>query len=68
MVGELFHCKSLWFLLHKVHCFINILGTNKTDNLVCEIMIISHGKIIAFQAITIIVSGHLILVENLWFI
>ena len=40
-------------LLYKVQCFIRSSGTDKTDNLTCEIfMIISHVKIIAFQTIT----------------
>ena len=44
--------------------FLAISGTDKTDNLTCEIfMIISHMKINAFQSI--IASGHFILVENL---
>ena len=46
-------------LLHKVQCFIRISGSDKIDNLTCEIfMIISHVKIIAFQTSPIIASGH----------
>ena len=31
-----FHC--YYFLLYKVQCFIRISGTDKTDNLTCEII------------------------------
>ena len=40
-------------LLYKVQCFIGISGTDKTDNLTCEVIYqtISHAKFIAFQTI-----------------
>ena len=54
-------------LLYKLQCFIWISGTDKTDNLTCEIIYDNLTcENYRFQTITyIIASGHFILVENL---
>ena len=51
-----FRCdRAVNVLLHKVPCFIGIVGTDKTDNpyvIISHVrlfMIISHVKVIAFQ-------------------
>ena len=44
---------DLFILLHKVQCFIRILGTDETDNLTCEIIYHNFScEIITFRTIT----------------
>ena len=56
------------FLLYKVQCFIRISGTDKNDNLTCEIIYDNFTREnyrFSNNHPSYIASGHFILVENL---